>query len=384
MVAAVRAGASLRQTARRFGVSLSTLQHWVQRAAGQRLDRVEWSDRIPGPRRSSQRTSADLEELIVDLRRQLRHTSDLGEYGAAAIHRELLARGFLAPPVIRTIHRILQRRGLLDGQRRQRRPAPPAGWYLPQVAARRLELDSFDMIEGLALAGGVEVQVLTAISLHGGLAGAWPMAAVTAKTTVETLSQHWQQVGLPGYAQFDNDTRFQGPRMYADSLGRVIRLCLHVGVVPVFAPPLELGFQAAIESFNGRWQSKVWARCHHASRQALAEQSARYIAAYRRRGAARLAEAPARRPWPTDWQLDWQTPLRGQLIFVRRTDATGAVAVLGHTFAVDARWVHRLVRAEVDLDSDRIGFYALRRREPSVQPLLREVGHHVPRKRFRE
>ncbi len=384
MVAAVRAGASLRQTARRFGVSLSTLQQWVQRAGGQRLDRVDWSDRTPGPRCSSQRTTAATEDLIVALRRQLRQTSDLGDYGAAAIHRELLARGFADPPVIRTIHRILQRRGLLDGQRRQRRQAPPAGWYLPEVAARREELDSFDMIEGLALEGGIEVQVLTAVSLHGGLAGAWPMAAVTAKTTVETLRGHWQQVGLPGYAQFDNDTRFQGPRMYPDSLGRVIRLCLHLGVVPVFAPPLELGFQAAIESFNGRWQSKVWARFRHASRQALAEQSARYIAAYRRRVAARTAEAPVRLPIPESWRLDWQAPLRGRVIFVRRTDATGAVAVLGHTFAVDDQWVHRLVRAEVNLDSDRIGFYALRRREPGVQPLLREVGHRVPRKRFRE
>lgn len=384
MVAAVRAGASLRQTARRFGVSLSTLQHWLQRAAGQRLDRVDWSDRTPGPRCSPQRTTAAVEDLIVDLRHQLRQTSDLGEYGAAAIHRELLARGFADPPVIRTIHRILQRRGLLDGQRRQRRPAPPLGWYLPEVADRRLELDSFDMIEGLALQGGVEVQVLTAISLHGGLAGAWPMTAVTAKTTAETLLEHWRAVGLPGYAQFDNDTRFQGPRMYPDSLGRVIRLCLHLDVVPVFAPPLEMGFQAAIESFNGRWQSKVWARFHHTSRPALAEQSARYIAAYRRRVATRTAEAPTRLPVAENWRLNWQRPLRGRVIFVRRTDALGAVAVLGHTFVVDSRWVHRLVRAEVNLDTDRIGFYALRRREPGVQPLLREVCHHVPRKRFRE
>src|SRR5579871_3978432 len=384
MVAAVRAGASLRQTARQFGVSLSTLQHWVQRASGQRLERVDWSDQTPGPRCSPQRTTAAVEELIVDLRRHLRQTSDLGEYGAAAIHRELLARGLADPPAIRTIHRILQRRGLLDGQRRQRRKAPPAGWYLPEVAARRVELDSFDMVEGLALQGGVEVQVLTAVSLHGGLAGAWPMAAVTAKTTVETLLEHWRHVGLPGYAQFDNDTRFQGPRMYPDSLGRVIRLCLLLGVVPVFAPPLELGFQAAIESFNGRWQSKVWARFRHASRQALAEQSARYITAYRRRVAARTAEAPVRLPIAASWRLNWQSPLRGRVIFVRRTDATGSLSVLGHTFAVDGQWVHRLVRAEVNLDSDRIRFYALRRREPSVQPLLREVCHRVPRKRFRE
>ena len=115
-------------------------------------------------------TDAVLEEWLVELRRQLRQTSDLGEYGAAALRREWLDRGFPDPPVTRTIHRILRRRGRLDGPRRQRRPAPPPGWYLTEVAARRVERDRFDRIEGLALEGGAEVQTLTAVSLHGGLA----------------------------------------------------------------------------------------------------------------------------------------------------------------------------------------------------------------------
>ncbi len=80
--------------------------------------------------------------LIV--RRQLKETSDLGEYGAKAIHRELTARGQVAVPAVRTIGRILERRGALDARRRLRRPPPPPGWYLPDVAARRVELDSFE------------------------------------------------------------------------------------------------------------------------------------------------------------------------------------------------------------------------------------------------
>jgi len=39
-----------------------------------------------------------------------------------------------------------------------------------------------------------------------------------------------------------------------------MRTCLRLDVTPVFAPPRESGFQAAIENFNGRWQAKVWAR----------------------------------------------------------------------------------------------------------------------------
>ena len=53
-------------------------------------------------------------------------------------------------------------------------------------------------------------------------------------------------------------------------------------------------------------------------------------------------------------------------------------------FEVDTAWPNRLVRAEVDLDAGHIRFYALRRRDPSRQPLLREVAYRLPRRRFTE
>src|SRR5436190_1694015 len=142
MVAAVRRGQSLHQVAGRFRVSPATVLRWVRRARGQRLDRVDWSDRPHAPRHT-RRTTAGLEDLILGVRRQLREQSDLGFYGAAAI-RDELARRHIAPlPSARTVNRVLERRGAFDGRRRVRRPAPPPGWYLPDLAARRVELDSF-------------------------------------------------------------------------------------------------------------------------------------------------------------------------------------------------------------------------------------------------
>jgi hypothetical protein len=222
------------------------------------------------------------------------------------------------------------------------------------------------------------------VSLHGGLVAAWPLEAVTAKASTVRLIEHWRSVGLPGYAQFDNDPRFQGPRLYPDSLGRVARLGLSLQVVPVYVPPRETGFQAAIESFNGRWQAKVWARFRRASVAGLHGQSDRYVAAHRQRSAARIEAAPARRAVPAGWALDLQAPLRGRGIFLRRTSEAGEATLLGRTFAVDRQWPHRLVRAEVDLDAGRIRFYALRRRAPAEQPLLREVAYTIPHKRFKE
>jgi len=382
IVSAVRKGESIRTIARRFGIGLATVHLWIGRAGKRRLNQVDWSDR-PAVAHVICRTDKAMEDLILTTRKQLKEVSPLGEYGDAAIRRELLEHGFAGAPSLSTIARILRRRGALDGRRRIRRPPPSPGWYLPDVADGRSELDSFDIVEGLVIEGGIDVEVLNGISLHGGLIGSWVTTGVTAKMATEALIEHWRMFGLPAYAQFDNDTRFQGAHQWKDTIGRVARLCLSLGVTPVFVPPRETGFQAAIESFNGRWQAKVWARFHHNSLAALQAQSARYVIAYQKRSASRIDGAPARRKFPKSWVLNLQSPPRGRIIFLRRTTEQGEANILGHTFSVDAHWPHRLVRAEVDLDVGKIDFYALRRREPGAQPLLTSRHYKLPMKRFK-
>jgi putative transposase len=384
MVVAVRQHQSIRAVARRFGVSTSTVLYWVERAKGQRLDRVDWQDRSRAPHHT-QRTAAEVEELVVRVRRQLRLESDLGAYGAQAIRQTLREQGLADVPSVRTIHRILQRRGALDSRTRVRRPPPPRGWYLPAVAGGEAELDSFDIVEGLVLKDGPQVEVFNGVSLHGGLPVSWPVVApVTAKMTVTSLLAHWRQVGLPAYAQFDNDMILQGTHRYPDALGRVIRVCLSLGVTPVFVPPREMGFQAAIESYNGWWQARVWLRFHHASVADLCDRSGRHVTALRRHRLARIEAAPERRSFPAGWQLDLQATPQGRLIYLRRADGQGGVEVLGQRWQVSENWPHRLVRVEVDLSGERLRFYTLRRREPKSQPLVLEVPYQLPPRRFQE
>lgn len=345
---------------------------------------MNWHDRPHDPK-APHRTEAVIEDLVLAVRCELEKTSDLGFHGAEAIHQALKARQVEPLPSVRTIDRILERRGALDGRRRHRHLAPPPGWHLPEVVAKRLELDSFDVVEGLVIKGGPQVEVLNGVSLHGGLAVSWPMgASVTARVVVESLIEHWRAFGLPGYAQFDNDTIFQGPHAHPDVVGRVSRLCLGLGVTPVFVVPREFGFQSMVENYNGTWQAKVWARFEHRSLSDLQACSNRHVIALRRHRADRIESAPRRRAFPKRWRLDLQSRPRGRIIYVRRTDAAGAVEVLGRSYGADEQWLNRLVRVEVDLDEDKIRIYRLRRREPMDQPLLKELGHHLKLGSFKE
>lgn len=360
----------MRAVARQFGVALSTVQLWVKRAEGKRLDRVDWTDRASGPKAPPNRTPLAVEDLLVETRRQLKEESPLGEYGAEAVRAALLSNGVKDVPSARTIARIFERRGLADRRRPVRRKAPPKGWYLADVAAARAEVDSFDVVQGLKIKDGPLVEVFNGVSLHGGLVASWPMvASVTAKAVVVALIEHWRAWGLPAYAQFDNDTLFQGPHQHRDVIGRVMRLCLSLGVVPVFAPVSEHGFQAQIEGYNGLWQQKVWGRFQHASLAALATRSATYVTAHRQRTAARRESAPPRRPFPKSWTLELQRHPAdypaARMVYVRRTDEAGRVRVLGHQLEVDAHWVHRLVRCDVHLGAERI---RVCRADPSLSP----------------
>ena len=139
-----------------------------------------------------------------------------------------------------------------------------------------------------------------------------------------------------------------------------------------------------IESYNGRWQAKVWQRFEHRSLASVAERSARFVVACRVRHAARIDAAPSRRAFPSDWKLNLRAPLRGILIFLRRTTPSGSASILGRDYKVSRRWCGRMVRAEVDFDRQEIRFYALRRRMPAAQPLLKRVPYEPPAWEFHE
>ena len=361
-------------------LSKSTVSYWITRAKGVRLDRVDFLDRKPG--RAWNRLEPSVERRIVDERKRLREDSVLGEYGAQSIQEALRAEMSSGVPGRATINRVLSRKGLQDAARRIRRPPPPKGWYLPAVAASQAELDSFDFIEDLKIASGPLTWILNATSLHGGMVDSWPLEDPTAKNTLDCLLQRWQRDGLPQYAQFDNGTQLQGAHQFPDAVGRVSRLCLALGVIPVFAPPREPGFQNAIEGYNALWQAKVWQRWTFDDFAALQSASALYVAAHRARSRARRERAPQRPCVPADFKLNLNARLHGTMIYLRRADAQGRARLLGRTFEVSQQWCHRLMRCEVNFTNEHVRFYGLRRRDPADQPLLHQAPYSRKHKPF--
>jgi hypothetical protein len=80
-----------------------------------------------------------------------------------------------------------------------------------------------------------------------------------------------------------------------------------------------------------------------------------------------MMAAPDRYEVPDDLVFHYENPLKGTIIFIKRTDNNGFSNVLGNRWEVDNLWTNRLVRGEIILKKQIINFYGLRRYEPNNQ-----------------
>ena len=157
-------------------------------------------------------------------------------------------------------------------------------------------------------------------------------------------------------------------------MGRVIRLCLSLKVIPVFTTPYEQGFQGKIERFNGEIQQKFWQRRTFKNIKDVEKHLSEYVQAHRLAHQEKILSAPRRRAFPKRWKREGQKPLSGMIIYLRRTDGSGQIRFWEREWLVNEHWVNRLVRAEVDLDAGKVYFFALRRADWKKHRLLKTMS----------
>ena len=64
-------------------------------------------------------------------------------------------------------------------------------------------------------------------------------------------------IGIPDFLQMDNDLAFWGSLKVPGAVGKVIRLCLLLSVIPIFIPPAEPWRNGVVEHFNNTMQDAL-------------------------------------------------------------------------------------------------------------------------------
>jgi len=313
----------------------------------------------------------ELERAILSIRRRLQaHATPATRYsliGATAIRAELKALGIRPLPCERTIQRVLQRNGVTAPRVRLAPLLPRQEYPGPQARASN-QLHEVDLVGPIYLKGSRHRYSIWvgkdafdgAVCLR--LAGSRRMDEV-----LGFLGECWKDLGLPEQVQLDNARELSGWGPAARTLSRVIRLCLHFGVGPVFIPAGEPQFNGGVENFNGWFQPRLFDRRFSRPgdlRRELARLqeavNAQHVhprlggrtPAQHRRG-LRLRKLPAGFVVPTARQK----LAAGRVTFIRRVSPAGTVTVLSQSYRVGKRHRGLYLRLVVDTGRGRLTAY---------------------------
>jgi hypothetical protein len=166
-----------------------------------------------------------------------------------------------------------------------------------------------------------------------------------AEDAKQFLLHVWQQIGLSGYTQVDNEGCFSGGFTHQAVLGQVGPSAWWVGTELVFSPIRHPESNCFVERFHQDYDDHIW---HNTTLQNIADVNQRsptFFQNYRQsqHHSALNGQSPAevhfqRHPQllPPDFELpEGKSPLtEGQIHFMRRVSDAGTVSVLNLEWAV--------------------------------------------------
>jgi putative transposase len=168
---------------------------------------------------------------------------------AQAIHYEMHELGISPLPTPDTIHRWLKQAGRIR-ERKSRKAPNPTYPELPCEAVN--DVQELDFKGPLYLQDHAHKYYL--MVLRDKMSKKTALRVLATKSMdaiVDFLVSAWQKMGCPRYLKMDNCLDFRGSNLYPRSPSKLVRVCLDLGVQPVFIPLREPWRNGVVENLNG-------------------------------------------------------------------------------------------------------------------------------------
>ena len=236
-------GESPKQIYQSLGKSKKWFFKWLKRYKnGGDNWSVELSRR---PHHSKEKIDESMEQAIIDTRKKLEKTL-YAQIGALNIKWHLEKQGLTSPP-ISTINKVLKRNSLVKKRHRYE----PKGTNYPALKAGQTNfMHQFDLVGPRYLKTDGRFYSANAIDAYDRRCCINPVRRQTKSDILASLIRCWRVLGIPEYLQMDNKLPMRGSNRYPHSFGLVIRLCLYLGIQPVFIPISEPWRNGIIERFQ--------------------------------------------------------------------------------------------------------------------------------------
>lgn len=347
-----------------MGYSREWFYKWLRRfEAG---DPDWFRNRSRRPHRNPGCTSQELEEQVVTARQQL--VAQGLFHGDQAIRWELEDRGVHPLPSVRTIGRILARKGLT--QRRKGRYELKGKKYPAPMGRRPGEVHQSDFVGPRYLKGPIRFYSLNSVDVSTGRCAVQPVLQRGGQRAVDAVWASWCRLGMPRHQQVDNAMVFYGSPSHPRGMGSLIRLCLHHDIEAWFIPVGEPWRNGVVEKFNSQWQDKFLRRIEMDSSEKLFRESLRFEERHNSRyrysklggktpQAALEASGLKLRfpPTPEAPRHPLPKPDRGRYHLLRFVRSDGLLDVFGEKFAAPPEAIYEYVRLTIDVNTQRLLVY---------------------------
>lgn len=213
-----------------------------------------YKDLSHAPKNPHRSVDQQTEELIVKTRERLENTK-YAQIGAVAISWEL-KKLKIDPPPIWTIDRILKRHNLT---KRKVKSYHPKGKVYPEIEKDTPnKVHQVDLLGPRYLLSKERFYSLNVMDVGRHKVKINPIRFKNSDWVVRSLILSWQKLGLSSFVKFDNQQVFYGSDRRPRWFSKVLRLCLYLGIEPIFIPLREPWRNGEIEKFNDSWDKKFF------------------------------------------------------------------------------------------------------------------------------
>lgn len=344
---------------------------WVDRWIGRYqpdAPTVSLQDHSRAPRQMHWSYPERIKRMVLEIRRQ-RERGRRARYqyaliGAQAIHYELRVLHIAPLPSPRTIHLWLKQAGQI-AERKARKAPNPTYPVLPCQAVN--DVQELDFKGPFYLKDRLHKYYL--MVLRDKMSKRTALRALANKSMdaiLDFLVSAWQDLGCPKRLKMDNCLDFRGSNRHPRSPSKLMRVCLDLGVQPVFIPLREPWRNGVVENLNGlmnrflfRTQSFETERQLHRAVQRMqtAINTTHRLPALQGKTPQEFAANTRLRYPPVhyDWRMRDLRLLKGKVTFIRFVRKSGRITLTANDkFLVGKKYKRHYVLAVVDVAKKRL------------------------------
>ncbi len=363
-------GRNKSEIARKLQRSRPWVNRWDRWVSRYRSDEPKTSlqDHSRAPKHIHRAYPERIQKMVIQIRVE-REAGKRAKYqyalvGAQAIYYELKDLHVSPLPSTRTIHGWLKQAGRIPVRKSPKLPNPTYP-VLPYKAVN--DVQELDFKGPFYLKDHSHKYYLVAVRDKRSKKTA--LRALSQKSMdaiVDFLVDAWQKMGCPKRLKMDNCLDFWGSNLYPRALSKLVRVCLDVGVQPVFIPIREPWRNGVIENLNGllnrfllRLQTFETEKQLHKAVQCLETtiNTAHRLLVLEGKTPQEFAfHALLRYPPPHyDWRKRDLQLLKGKVTFIRFVRKSGRITVTANDkFLIGEKYKSQYVMASVDVAKKKL------------------------------